>query len=72
METIKIAIEKAITNKMTRKSYEYMTANENVSFNPNHNVLEQSLALSYIIESIRRTGEYSADISELIINYLIN
>ena len=36
------------------------------------NDVEKSIALSYIIESIRRTGEYSADISELIINYLVS
>ena len=45
---------------------------ENINLYPNHNDLEQSIALSYIIESIRRTGEYSADISELIINDLVN
>jgi len=45
---------------------------ENITYNLNDNHLEQSIALSYIIESIRRTGEYSADISELIINYLVN
>ncbi len=31
-----------------------------------------SIAISYIGESIRRTGEYSGDISELLINRLIN
>ncbi|MHA1895174.1 MAG: PhoU domain-containing protein [Candidatus Helarchaeota archaeon] len=31
-----------------------------------------SIAISYIAESIRRTGEYSADISELTINHLIS
>ena len=34
--------------------------------------VETSIAVSYIIESIRRTGEYAADISEIIINTLIN
>ena len=45
---------------------------ENVSYHLNNNDVEPSIALSYIIESIRRTGEYSADISELIINYLVS
>jgi len=31
-----------------------------------------SLPLGYISESIRRTGEYSTDISELLINYMVN
>jgi phosphate uptake regulator len=30
-----------------------------------------AIALGYIIESIRRAGEYSADISENVINYLV-
>ena len=30
-----------------------------------------SIYISYIAESIRRTGEYSADISELLLNYLV-
>jgi len=30
-----------------------------------------AIALSYITESIRRTGEYSGDISEMAINYLV-
>jgi phosphate uptake regulator len=33
---------------------------------------ESSIAISYIIESIRRTGEYAGDISEIIINNLIS
>jgi len=33
--------------------------------------MESSIAISYIVESIRRTGEYAADISEIIINSLI-
>lgn len=33
--------------------------------------MESSIAISYIVESIRRTGEYAADISEIIINNLI-
>ena len=45
---------------------------EKITYNLNGLSIEQSIALSYIIESIRRTGEYSADISELIINYLVS
>ena len=33
---------------------------------------EVSIAIGYIAESIRRTGEYSGDISELTINHLLN
>ncbi|MHA1105410.1 MAG: phosphate signaling complex PhoU family protein, partial [Promethearchaeota archaeon] len=35
------------------------------------NVGKNAVEIGYIIESIRRTGEYSADISEIIINNLI-
>ncbi|NYT14279.1 MAG: phosphate uptake regulator PhoU, partial [Candidatus Methanofastidiosa archaeon] len=31
----------------------------------------EAVPVVYIVESIRRTGEYSGDISELTINYLI-
>ena len=33
---------------------------------------DTAVSLSYISESIRRTGEYATDISELLINTLIN
>ncbi|MFO7797706.1 MAG: PhoU domain-containing protein [Promethearchaeati archaeon] len=49
-----------------------VTACEGISMNRNGHNLEISIATSYIVESIRRTGEYSGDISELIINNLIN
>ncbi|MFX0038750.1 MAG: PhoU domain-containing protein [Promethearchaeota archaeon] len=35
------------------------------------NTAELSIAIGYIIESIRRTGEYAGDISEIIINNLV-
>jgi phosphate uptake regulator len=35
------------------------------------NSAELSIAIGYIIESIRRTGEYAGDISEIIINNLV-
>ncbi|MBN1800274.1 MAG: phosphate uptake regulator PhoU, partial [Candidatus Lokiarchaeota archaeon] len=50
---------------------ELRNACEKVTIGPEINHLEQSIALGYIVESIRRTGEYSADICELIIDYLI-
>jgi len=44
---------------------------EKLLLNPNNDDLDVSIAISYIIESIRRTGEYARDISEIIINNLI-
>jgi len=44
---------------------------EEISHSPNKNSVESSIAISYIVESIRRTGEYAGDISEIIINNLI-
>lgn len=44
---------------------------EVLSHSLNQDSVESSIAISYIIESIRRTGEYSADICEIIINNLI-
>jgi Na+/phosphate symporter len=43
---------------------------ELISLNTIKNV-EASVALGYIIESIRRTGEYAGDIGEVIINTLV-
>ncbi|MFX1375744.1 MAG: PhoU domain-containing protein [Promethearchaeota archaeon] len=43
---------------------------EKISFNPSKDT-ESSIAIGYIIESIRRTGEYAGDISEIIINNFI-
>ncbi len=43
---------------------------EKISLNTNVNV-QVSMAIGYIIESIRRTAEYSGDISEIIINNLV-
>ncbi|MFX1392166.1 MAG: phosphate uptake regulator PhoU [Promethearchaeota archaeon] len=45
---------------------------EDITLDPNHTNVELSIAVSYIIESIRRTGEYGGDIAEIIINNLIN
>jgi phosphate uptake regulator len=43
---------------------------EKIEFNDRNNA-EFAVEIGYIIESIRRTGEYSSDISEIIINNLI-
>lgn len=47
-----------------------ISTTEKISFNSSNNT-KSSIAIGYIIESIRRTGEYSGDISEVIINNLI-
>ncbi len=45
---------------------------EDITVEPNQNNVKLSIAISYIVESIRRTGIYGGDISEIIINNLIN
>ncbi len=45
---------------------------EGITINPEQYHVESSITISYIIESIRRIGEYAGDISELVINNLIN
>ncbi|MFX1394248.1 MAG: phosphate uptake regulator PhoU [Promethearchaeota archaeon] len=60
-----------LANKNIESIKELISACEEISFRPNQNNIETSIAISYIVESIRRTGEYAADISELIINKLI-
>ncbi|MFX1390919.1 MAG: PhoU domain-containing protein [Promethearchaeota archaeon] len=47
-----------------------IAATEKISLNTINNS-EVSIAIGYIIESIRRTAEYSGDISEIIINNLV-
>ncbi|MBN1214714.1 MAG: phosphate uptake regulator PhoU [Candidatus Lokiarchaeota archaeon] len=49
-----------------------LIACEGISIDPEKYKGESSIIISYIIESIRRIGEYSGDISELIINNLTN
>lgn len=46
-----------------------ISTTEKISFNTNN--VESPVAIGYILESIRRTGEYAGDISEIIINNLI-
>ncbi|TFG07197.1 MAG: phosphate uptake regulator PhoU [Promethearchaeota archaeon] len=50
---------------------ELITLCESINISPKHQDVEASIAISYIVESIRRTGEYAGDISEIIINNLI-
>ncbi|MFX1345792.1 MAG: PhoU domain-containing protein [Promethearchaeota archaeon] len=45
-------------------------ATEKISLN-SIDIAETSIAIGYIVESIRRTGEYAGDISEIIINNLV-
>ncbi len=45
---------------------------EGITIKPGENHVQSSIATSYIIESIRRSGEYAGDISELCMNNLIN
>ena len=53
------------------ESIEKLTSEcEKIEFNDRNNA-EFAVEIGYIIESIRRTGEYSSDISEIIINNLI-
>jgi len=53
------------------ESIEKLTSScEKIEFNQT-NTAQFAVEIGYIIESIRRTGEYSSDISEIIINNLI-
>jgi phosphate uptake regulator len=47
-----------------------ISTTEKINFNSSNNT-ESSIAIGYVVESIRRTGEYAGDISEVIINNLI-
>ncbi|MHA1660702.1 MAG: PhoU domain-containing protein [Promethearchaeota archaeon] len=60
-----------IANETVESIKELISACEEITFNSNNQSVETSIAISYIIESIRRTGEYAGDISEIIINKLI-
>ena len=44
---------------------------EDLTLNPKQEKIENFVGIGYIVESIRRTGEYAGDISEVIINNLI-
>jgi phosphate uptake regulator len=60
-----------IANTNISRTKELVKICEGISIDSNQYSVETSIALSYILESIRRTGEYSGDISELVINNLL-
>jgi phosphate uptake regulator len=61
--------------KKSHKNIESVQVLESLCEEINNLVLQQetsdAIALGYITESIRRAGEYAADISENVINYLV-
>lgn len=59
-----------IANENIEAIENLISTTEKISFDSSSNT-ESSIAIGYVIESIRRTGEYSGDISEIIINNLI-
>jgi phosphate uptake regulator len=59
-----------LANKNIEAIKNLISTTEKISFDSSNNT-ESSIAIGYVIESIRRTGEYSGDISEIIINNLI-
>ncbi|MFW9897904.1 MAG: phosphate uptake regulator PhoU [Candidatus Thorarchaeota archaeon] len=60
-----------LANQTIELVKELISACEDITLEPNQHNVEISIAISYIIESIRRTGEYAGDICEIIINNLI-
>ncbi len=59
-----------LANENIEDIKELIAATEKISLNTISSA-EVSIAIGYIIESIRRTAEYSGDISEIIINNLV-
>ncbi|UCC20166.1 MAG: phosphate uptake regulator PhoU [Promethearchaeota archaeon] len=59
-----------LANENIEAIKELIQSTEKITFNTT-NIAEFSIAIGYIIESIRRTGEYAGDISEIIINNLV-
>ncbi|MGD0534893.1 MAG: PhoU domain-containing protein [Methanoregula sp.] len=61
--------------KEAHKTIESVSALENLCGDISNMALRQetmaAIAISYVAESIRRAGEYSADISESVINYIV-
>jgi len=62
----------ALANKNIDDVKELVKLCETIIFEPNNNDIDTSIPISYIVESIRRAGEYAGDICEVIINSLIN
>ncbi|MFW9901634.1 MAG: PhoU domain-containing protein [Candidatus Thorarchaeota archaeon] len=60
----------SLANENIEAIKELLSITEKISLNTT-NSAELSIAIGYIIESIRRTAEYSGDISEIIINNLV-
>ena len=61
-----------LANETIESIKEITEACEAISQNLIQNNVKASIAISYISESLRRTGEYIADISEVIINNVVN
>ncbi len=61
-----------MSNQNIESVKELNAACEEINHLSNNGNLHLTIALSYAIESIRRAGEYSSDITELIIDYLMN
>jgi len=59
-----------LANESIELIRDLISTTEKISFDLTNNT-KTSIAIGYVIESIRRTGEYSGDISEIIINNLI-
>ncbi|MCX6687397.1 MAG: phosphate uptake regulator PhoU, partial [Methanoregula sp.] len=61
--------------KKSHRNIESVKVLESLCEEINNLVLQQetpdAIALGYITESVRRAGEYAADISENVINYLV-
>jgi phosphate uptake regulator len=62
----------ALANKNIDGVKELVKLCETIIFEPNNNDIDTSIPIGYIVESIRRAGEYAGDICEVIINSLIN
>ena len=61
-----------LANKNIDSVKELVKLCETIIFEPSNNDIDTSFPISYIVESIRRAGEYATDICEVIINSLIN
>ena len=59
-----------LANENIERIKDLISTTEKISLNTTDSA-EFSIAIGYIIESIRRTGEYAGDISEIIINNLV-
>jgi len=59
-----------LANQSIELIRDLISTTEKISINSSNNT-ESSIAIGYVIESIRRTGEYAGEISEVIINNLI-